>query len=298
MQAVQYRVEVLLERIDVDHGHSFQAFDYPISELDSPYHLHPEIEIAVVHGMGGVIHCGASTAPFEPGDVFLLGSNLPHGFHGVPPRPSSSYAQVIQFRPDLLGPEFYTLPETQDLGDLLQRARLGLTLRNPATRVYEAMARLIRAEGVSRIAVLLEVFSLLRPDAGWETITGAPLLAGADSHDGDRVHLLQSWLGEHFTEEVREPDVAAELGLTRTSFCRWIRRVTGRTFSEVLNDHRVTHARLVLERSNAPISTIALESGFQSVSHFYREFGRRVGESPSAMRRREGRTQHQRLLGA
>lgn len=281
-------MEVLLERIDVDPGHSFQAFDYPVSELDSAYHLHPEIEIAVVHGMSGVIQCGASTAPFEPGDVFLLGSNLPHGFRGVPPRPISAYAQVIQIRPELLGPEFYTLPETQDLGDLLQRAQLGLTLPNPPAKVYEAMARLIRAEGISRIAVLLEVFSLLRPDAGWKTIIGAPLLAGAESDDGHRVRALQTWLQEHFTEEVREADVAAELGLTRTSFCRWIRRVTGRTFSEVLNDHRVTNARLLLRRSNAPVATIALESGFQSVSHFYREFGRRVDESPAAIRRREG----------
>lgn len=287
-------MEVLLERLDLDPGHSFLAFEYPISELDSPYHLHPEIEIAVVHGMSGVIQCGASTAPFEPGDLFLLGSNLPHGFRGVPPRPSSSYAQVIQFRPELLGPEFYTLPETQALGDLLQRARLGLTLREPPGQVYEAMARLIRVDGISRVAVLLEVFSLLRPDTGWETITGIPLLGGAHSDDGNRVHLLQTWLQEHFTEEIREADVAAVLGLTRTSFCRWIRRVTGRTFSEILNDHRVTHARLLLERSTEPIATVALDSGFQSVSHFYREFGRRVGTSPSAIRRRDGGRKRQR----
>jgi AraC-like DNA-binding protein len=211
---------------------------------------------------------------------------VPHRFSGAAPDGADALARVIQFRQGLLGPAFFDLPEHATIRALLNRSDLGAALRTASPEVHRLLARLIDTRGARRIALLLETLATLAEHPGWETITGTPLLTGRNSTDVARVRLLQTWIHRHFREDVREADVASELGLTRTSFCRWIRRATGRTFSEILNDHRVTHARLLLMQSDAPVATVAFDAGFGSVSHFYREFRRRSDLSASAVRRR------------
>lgn len=276
-------MHVTVEQIPLQPGESFAAFEYPIRELDHAYHLHPEAELAVVQGVNGTVQCGAATASFRSGEFFLMGPNVPHRFIGRAPDGVRAYARVVQFKPDLLGERLLGLPEASALRDLLDRAQLGLSLPDPAPDVRDALASLLTATGMTRIARLFALFDILT-SAPWSSVSDGRLLLRRDTRDATRVRALQTWLQEHFRDQVTEETVAGELGFTRTSFCRWIRSTTGRTFTEMLNDHRIAHATLLLRQTDLAVSTIALDSGYRSLSNFYREFRRRESADPTTLR--------------
>lgn len=64
-----------------------------------------------------------------------------------------------------------------------------------------------------------------------------------------------------------------------------MQKVSGRSFSSLLNLRRFIVARTLLIQTNAPLKDIAREVGFRSYSGFYRTFKNFLGTSPAEFRR-------------
>ena len=65
---------------------------------------------------------------------------------------------------------------------------------------------------------------------------------------------------------------------------KYIREKSGKTFSEILTDVRMTHACVLLETEGLPVEQVARRAGYPSVEHFSRQFKKRYGQSPAAWR--------------
>jgi AraC family cel operon transcriptional repressor len=65
---------------------------------------------------------------------------------------------------------------------------------------------------------------------------------------------------------------------------RELRRWTGKTPTDVINEARMTYAARALIESGDKIMTIALDCGIQNLGYFYRLFQRTFGTSPQAYR--------------
>ena len=70
-------------------------------------------------------------------------------------------------------------------------------------------------------------------------------------------------------------------------FCRFFRRMTGKTPITYLNDYRIGHAAEALIKSDARIVEICYENGFENVSYFIRKFKEAKGMTPKEYRKRE-----------
>ena len=57
---------------------SFSVRQDIVPNVNSRWHYHPEIELVCFHKGGGTQFIGDNIKEFAPGDVVLLGSNLPH----------------------------------------------------------------------------------------------------------------------------------------------------------------------------------------------------------------------------
>jgi len=75
-------------------------------------------------------------------------------------------------------------------------------------------------------------------------------------------------------------------GRSREHVSREFRRVSGQSLTEGINHLRITHAALLLTGTHAQIIDIAMECGFESLSHFYLCFRREYEMSPSHYRKR------------
>jgi AraC-like DNA-binding protein len=114
-------------------------------------------------------------------------------------------------------------------------------------------------------------------------------------HPADRLELrrLQRFLAErhpHRDPTLDLPSLAAQLGLPPHRLRRLINGQLGyRNFPDFVNDARLADAQRLLADpalARQPVLTLAMDAGFASLATFNRVFKARLGETPSAFRRR------------
>lgn len=83
---------------------------------------------------------------------------------------------------------------------------------------------------------------------------------------------------------------AKTFGYTPAYASRWLKRQTGRTFSELLREYRLQRAAALLASTDRSVEDIALAVGYKVPSALYKHFGKHFGMTPteyrSALRRR------------
>lgn len=89
----------------------------------------------------------------------------------------------------------------------------------------------------------------------------------------------------HFTEELRIEDVANLCGYSKSNFCKNFKNITGTTFHNFLNEHRVRVAQDLLNETNSSIEEIAIESGFPDSKSLCRVFKKVTNSTPGEYRR-------------
>jgi AraC-like DNA-binding protein len=102
--------------------------------------------------------------------------------------------------------------------------------------------------------------------------------------DQQRFRLVFGYIIGHYREKIELDTVAALVGLTPTSFCRYIKKMTGKTLFEIVLHYRLEASAQLLIGTSQPVNEIAFESGFENVSYFNRSFKKWKGLSPKEFR--------------
>lgn len=89
---------------------------------------------------------------------------------------------------------------------------------------------------------------------------------------------------EYFTRNISY--LYSSVGKSREHVSRMCKKLLGKTPTDCLNENRLNYAAQNLIHSDCPIIDIALESGFENLSHFYHLFKRTYGETPLHFRKR------------
>jgi AraC-like DNA-binding protein len=92
-----------------------------------------------------------------------------------------------------------------------------------------------------------------------------------------------------YKEDINLTMLAAKLDLRQHQLSEILNSCLNTTFGKYINDLRIKEAALLLEsHPELQIIEISLETGFNSLSVFYREFKKRTGISPAEHRRKNG----------
>ncbi len=84
--------------------------------------------------------------------------------------------------------------------------------------------------------------------------------------------------------DLKAEDIAQELSMSRTQFFRRIKKETGLTPAQYLEDARFRQAIVLLESGAVEsVKALAFEVGFKHVKYFSRLFKERFGKSPSEL---------------
>lgn len=101
-----------------------------------------------------------------------------------------------------------------------------------------------------------------------------------------RLCLARDLLHEVHEDGLTVRDVAREVGLSPFHFIRLFQAVFGLTPHQYRIGLRLDRARALLARGELSVTEVCMHVGFSSLGSFSASFARRVGESPSAYRRR------------
>jgi AraC-like DNA-binding protein len=269
----------------------FHAFERVDSEFPFYWHYHPEFELTLIVDSYGQRLVGDSIADYRPGDLVLLGPNLPHSWRSGPIKSCAQRvhrAVVVQFRHDFLGEQLLALNEMKDIASLLLQSASGLAFGHTETGERAAMS-LENFPELPRPRQMVTLLSILLDLA---SATDAQILStnhvqpACRIGDQQRIDAICQYLNRNFEEEIEFAKLAKTLNISQAALCRFFKRATGRTMTQYVNEIRVGAASQLLTGTDQSILEIGFNVGFGNYSNFNRQFKRIKGYSPRELRDR------------
>lgn len=256
-------------------------------DCDIPFHVHDAHELILIRNGTGGFYVGNAIRRFQPGDVFLLGPGVPHWFRceRQPGQRAGAYEFVVlQFYKSFLGERYFDLPEHSRLKRLFWMEGLALSFtgltRDP---LQECLLALPQAIGQQRLMLVLRILAILGDNPNvmslHQTITTGIELGGREPLDH-----VRAYVNDRLRERIYLEDVAALVMMSVSTFCRYFKRCTGRTFVDFVQEIRIEHACELLRATDLPIPSVCRDSGFHSMAHFIRVFKKAKGLTPHGFR--------------
>ncbi len=152
-----------LLKVSLKPESSFNILQKKGGDFYNQWHFHPEIELIYIHKGRGTRFIGNDVHRFEPGELFLFGSNLAHMWRCDPEyrlegSKLTAEVTVIYFHHDFLGDKFFNMPELKSIDSLLEKAKQGIKITgNTKTQVKELVNKLAEAKGLEKITTLLSI---------------------------------------------------------------------------------------------------------------------------------------------
>jgi transcriptional regulator GlxA family with amidase domain len=97
-----------------------------------------------------------------------------------------------------------------------------------------------------------------------------------------------AYLQQHYVRPLSRQEVARAIGVTEGYLSRIFRQEMALSPWDYLARYRVRRAKELLRSSNAAVSDVALQVGFDDSAYFTRVFHKHTGCSPSKYRARGG----------
>ncbi|MEL6658991.1 MAG: AraC family transcriptional regulator [Bacteroidota bacterium] len=278
-------MKLQLESLDLRQSQqSIRAFNR-VTEVFEPYwHFHPEVELTLIQAGEGLRFVGDYIEAYGPGDLILLGKNLPHQWVStLHHKGAVQRAVVVQFPEQL----FATFPECRLIIQLLSSAKRGIRFPFPAPVLIDKLTELPQLAGPAQLSALLSVLHELSLTDGnhYLSTTTHFSVAANQAAQQKRINVCTSYIVKNMGEQLSVKHMAERSQMQPQSFCRWFKQQTGQTFVHFLNNARIHSACVQLLSTDLPIQHIAYSVGFGHISHFNRTFKTSIGVAPSQFRK-------------
>lgn len=251
------------------------------------WHCHEQLELVYIKKSTGTKFIGDSITPFQPGSLVLIGSYLPHlwlndkKYLETDNLVAESYS--IFFSSKCFGDTFFDIPEMQIIKGLLQSASRGLELEGVGKpKVISALKNLSDLVDHERALELLRIISIICCEMDKKVLSSQSFINSYHKESNSRLDKVYEYVLNHFTEEISLDSVADIINMNASSFSRYFKQKTNKTFTKFLNEVRVGYACKRFTESDRNIAEIAYECGYNNISNFNKQFRSLKGMTPTA----------------
>lgn len=274
------------EKINPAFGSSITIRQYsdPCRNKLPYWHIHPEMELVYVNGGSGKRHIGNQLSYYNNGDLIFIGANLPH--FGFTDRLTANRSEtILQMREDFLGEAFFTIPEMAPVKKLMERAKRGIAFHGKTKKaVGSKIEKLINRDPYDRLLKTLAILKQLAMSEEYTILNVDGFALEIEPQDNDRINTVYKYVRENFQSQISLDEISDRVSMTEPAFCRYFKKISGKTFTKFVNEYRLVHASKLLSESSSSITDICFECGFNNFSHFNKQFKLFTGKSPSEYR--------------
>ena len=235
---------------------------------------------------------GDSVDRFGPGELVMIGQNMPHLWYSddkYTQENSSLFSEVIflLFKPEIFGEQFWQLPESKSIHRLIQLSQRGIRLTGKTRiKVSSFMRSISSAVGFNRITLLLSILQKIALQKDYQFLASPKVQDTINESDSERLNKVYKYVANNFQQEITLGKVASIASLSAPSFCRYFKKRTSKTFIQLLNEIRISHACRLLAEEDLPVAEICYACGFRNVSYFIRQFKGITGMTPLNYKKR------------
>ena len=275
-------IKPTFEKINQEFGTSIRVKQHSENvENNLPsWHFHPELELVYVNKAKGKRHIGSHLSYFNNSQLLLIGANLPHS--GFTDRFTTNGTEtIVQFKENFLGESFLSIPEMNLIKALFYRAKKGVVFNSEIKKVIgPKIEALVETKGMERIIKFLDVLYELATTTNYSLLNVDGFAFEIEPQDNRKIDIVFGHVNENFKRTIPLNEISDKVSMTVPAFCRYFKKVTGKTFTLFVNEFRIVHATKLLAENPTSITDVCFESGFNNFSHFNKHFKKITGKTP------------------
>lgn len=299
----EYDQSVPLYTLDLNNnaGFPFWIGKNKFSE-NAKLHQHEYIQINYVTKGRGYHVINNTKHEIQVGDVFVMPPFVPHK---IVPNHENAVIEVIEieFVPEFLNEQFSDISKAKSLFDFSYialflvckneiRSDLRLTGEDQKSvnkivhelyKEYQEQKPLFQHSFKAQLLYLLVILSRAFKETMGVTENTQVFLKHRKS-----IEKVLDYIEKHFTEDLKIEDMSKVAMMSQTYFCYFFKVLVGKTFTQYLIEKRIEQAKELLVGTDLSVTDVAINSGFNNISHFIRTFKAGANLSPIQYRKISG----------
>ncbi|MEH6406988.1 MAG: AraC family transcriptional regulator [Leeuwenhoekiella sp.] len=250
------------------------------------WHYHEQLELVVILKSTGTRFVGDNIEQFNEGEIILLGKNLPHMWlndkvYFKKESDLKAEAIAIHFKEEFLGAQFIEAPEMKHIALLFEKARRGIKFTGDNKNIIKEIKKMYELDDFERIVQMIQILGMLAKAENTVKLSSSGFLNTFLQTENKNLDKVYSYMFNNFKNPISLDDVAEIANMNASSFSRFFKKASRKTFSRYLNEIRIGYACKLLLEQKYNVTDICYESGFNNLSNFNRQFKTITNHSPS-----------------
>jgi AraC-like DNA-binding protein len=280
-------MEILREITPLTPHDCFTIFSREKEKFDFPIHTHDDIELnLILNAPGAQRIIGDHIGEIGSTELVLVGSNLAHGWFTHNCAGSPVKEVTVQFHKDLFDERFLNRNQMANIRNMFENAKRGILFSEITIDMISP--RIIKLPEKSGFDSVLEFFAIIHElsvSMDIKFLSNSSFTSDQMKYDSRRIEKVFEYLNCNFNQQVTLSDVAKIANMSEVSFSRFIKRHTGYSFIDSLNEIRLGHVSRMLIDTNQTVAEVAFKCGFNNMANFNRIFKSKKGLTPKEFRK-------------
>lgn len=278
--------KILHEITPLTPNDCFTLFSRQKTGFDFPIHYHEEYELnLIINAEKAKRIVGDHIGIIGKLELVLIGPNLSHAWFTNECRSRKIQEITIQFHKDMLEEKLLQRNQLSFIRNMFEKSAKGILFSTEtAQRLESRIIGLVQKTGFDSVLELLSILhdlSTSRHSKTLSNLTNNHLPVNSHSRRTERV---VDYIYKNYANEITLENVSKLAGMTEASFSRFIKKHTGKTFIDTVNDIRLGHASRMLIETTHSIAEIATYCGYNNISNFNRLFKKKKNCTPKEFR--------------
>ncbi len=278
---------IIKEITPLTQNDCFTMFSRVKKEFNFPLHYHDEYELnLIINAKGAKRIVGDHIDVIDDMELVLVGPNLPHAWFTHECKSKNITEITIQWHKDLLDDRFLKKNQLNFISKMFERSAKGITFSKEAiAAISPRILSLDKKSGFDSVISLMLILHDLSTSRNMHTLSGAGFINNlVVSFNSRRLDKAFEYMNNNYDKPIVLKDIAKLVNMTEVSFSRFIKKRTGITFIDSLNEIRLGHASRMLIDSTHSIAEISYNCGFNNISNFNRIFKKKKSCTPTEFR--------------
>jgi len=268
---------VMREITPLTPGDCFTIFSRVKQKFDFPLHYHEEYELnLILNAKGAKRVVGGHIEVIDDLELVLVGPNVYHAWFTHQCQSKSITEVTIQFHKDLFDDKLLRRNQLSFVKNMMERSQRGILFSpETVTALKDRIISLNKKSGFDSVLELLSILHDLSISRNMKTLSDSSFSNEQFHYNSRRIEKVFEYMNSHYNMQITLAEVAKIANMPEASFRRFIKKRTGKTFIDSLNEIRLGHASRMLIDTTNTVSEIAYKCGFNNISNFNRIFKRK-----------------------
>jgi AraC-like DNA-binding protein len=277
---------IIREITPLTQNDCFTIFSRVKKEFSFPLHYHEELELnLIINAKGARRIVGDHIDSIDEMELVLVGPNVCHAWFTHQCQSKEIREVTIQWHKDLFEDKLLRRNQLSFIRSMVERSQKGILFsRETAAALAPRILSLNQKNGFDSVLELFSILHDLSISRNMHTLSDGSFTNQHFTYNSRRIEKAFEYMNNNYDKPVTLGEVARLVSMTEVSFSRFIKKRTGNTFIDSLNEIRLGHASRMLIDTTHSIAEISYHCGFNNISNFNRIFKKKKTCTPKEFR--------------